>query len=262
MDELVPSMRHSAAALAAVLCAAAWKPGSAAPCGGALVWLEAPVTQRILDVAVANLAALEPESLTLAVYCSLWGNDAYGGSGSVMASADILAALSGNGTRPVKFLARMDDTSTEGCPAVSGRAMDSEDPTESSTAKSLSGADIATLACASEPNTWKNGTWSNCCPSGAFLDDSRKAACSEPIGQQVSEFYDFGIMPYANLQYVQDYLDEHYSNHFAASIVPMFRPDPDGTHDGWMAIDSVNWRAQDSDCAAFPTVGLYVSDGA
>jgi hypothetical protein len=253
-------MRQRGAGLVAALYAVALRYGSAAPCGNTLVWLEKPVTQRILDVAVANLAALEPESLTLAVYCSLWGDGAYGGSGSVMASADILAALSGNGTRPVKFLARMDDTSTEGCPAdVIGRAMDSEDPAESSAAKALDS--VATLACASSPNTWKNGSWSNCCPSGASLDSSKRAACDEPIGQQVSEFYDFGIKPYSSVAYVQSYLGDHFSDHFAASMVPMFRPDPDHLHDGWMAPDSAQWRAQDSHCTAFPTVGLYVSDG-
>lgn len=225
-----------------------------------MVWLEKPVTQRILDVAVDNLAALEPESLTLAVYCSLWGSDAYGSSDDEMMSADILAALSLNGTRPVTFLARM--YGETGCPAdVFGRAMDSEDADESSAAKALDSAAIATLACASSPNTWKNGSWSNCCPSGASLDSSKRAACDEPIGQQVSEFYDFGMKPYSSVAYVQSYLGDHFSDHFAASIVPMFRPDPDNLHDGWMAPDSAQWRAQDSQCTAFPTVGLYVSDG-
>lgn len=256
-------MRLSATALCAVLGAAALWTSNAAPCGSALVWLETPVTQRILDIAVANLNELEPESLTLAVYCNLWGSNAYGGNGVEMSSDDILAALSGNGTLPVKFLARL--YGEEGCPAdqLSGRAMDSEDQGESDTAKSLSGAAIATLACASEPNTWKNGTWKNCCPSGAFLDSFNMAACNTPIGQQVSEFYDFGMStkPYTSLAYVQGYLGKHYSDHFAASMVPMFRPDPDNEHDGWMAPDSAHWRAQDSSCAAFPTVGLYVTDG-
>jgi hypothetical protein len=253
-------MRHLTA-LGAVLGAAALRSGNAAPCGSALVWLESPVTQRILDIAVANLNVLEPESLTLGVYCKLWGSNAYGGSGVEMSSADILAALSGNGTRPVKFLARL--YGEDGCPAdqLSGRAMDSEDRDESATAKSLSDAEVATLACASAPDTSKNGNWSNCCPSGAFLDSTKKAACDTPIGQQVSEFYDFGSKPYSRRAYVQEYLGNHYSNHFAASIVPMFRPDPDNKHDGWTALDSAGWRAQDSSCAAFPTVGLYVSDG-
>jgi hypothetical protein len=253
-------MRQPAAGLVAVLYAVALRYGSAAPCGNTLVWLEKPVTQRILDVAVANLAALEPKSLTLAVYCSLWGSDTYGSSDSEMTSADILAALSGNGTLPVTFLARM--YGEKGCPAdVVGRAMDSEDPAESSAVKALDSAAIATLACASEPNTWKNGSWSNCCPSGAFLDSNKMAVCAKPIGQQVSEFYDFGIKPYSSVAYVQGYLGDHFSDQYAASMVPMFRPDPDNLHDGWMAPDSAHWRAQDSNCVAFPTVGLYVSDG-
>lgn len=249
-------------------------------CGSTLIWLESGITQESLDHVVANQAALgNTGTVELVTYCDLWENDGLG-----LPSAHILKALTNGGTLDYQLRVRKGGppcTNPEVLSKVAGTAIDPEDGSE----RSITAEEAPDMVCTGNFNPWKSygvrpntDGWSNsapqwCCAGETSPDYSaantppsaprpEPVTCSTPFGIHVPEFYDVGFKYYKKVSYVQSKFKERFGHPWSEQIYPMFRPDasPDGGHDGWNVHDATSFRAQDSTCSIFPTIGLYLAE--